>query len=121
MKTLLATLALTLSASAFSAKVPSAAFTETYIKKNSNVTDTGVNYTTNRTLQSWCTGMASPVAFGTYEVAEKFDSMTDGLYRCDGKFAQVPNERQNPITIFAINGCSEVNPAELKSECPPIK
>lgn len=121
MKALLATLVLTFSASAFSAKVPSAAFAEAYIKKDSNVTETGINYRTNRTLKTWCSGMASPVSFGTYEAAEKFDNMTDGLYRCDGKFVQVPNERQNPIEIFAINGCSEVNPAELKAECPSIK
>lgn len=121
MKTLLATLALTLGASAFAAQTPSAAFTEAYIKKDGKVNETGVNYRTNRTLQSWCTGMASPISFGAFEAAEKFDGMADGLYRCDGKFVQVPNERQNPIAVFAINGCSEVNPAELKAECPPIK
>lgn len=121
MKTILATLALTLSASAFSAQAPSSAFTEAYIKKNNTVNEMGINYTTNRTLKSWCTGMASPIGFGTFEAAEKMDSLADGLYRCDGKFVQVPNERQNAIQIFAINGCTEVNPAELKADCPPIK
>ena len=121
MKTILATLVLTLSVSAFSAQIPSSAFTEAYIKKDNKVNDTGVNYRTNRTLKSWCTGMASPIGFGSFEVAEKMDGLSDGLYRCDGKFVQIPNERQNPIEIFAINSCTEVNPAELKADCAIIK
>lgn len=121
MKMILATLALTLSTSAFTAIAPSSAFTEAFIKKDNKVNDTGVHYRTNRTLKSWCTGMASPVGFGSYEVAEKMDALSDGLYRCEGKFVQIPNERQNPIEIFAINNCIEVNSAELKADCPIIK
>lgn len=121
MKTILASLALSLSASAFSAVVPSLSFTEAYILKSSQVNETGVHYKTNRTLRTWCTGMGSPIDFGSVEAAEKLDGLSDGLYRCEGKFVQVPSERQNPIKLFVVNGCSEVNPAELKADCPPIK
>lgn len=121
MKTLLATLALTLSASAFSAQAPSMAFSEVIIKKDNTVNELGINYRTNRSVKTWCTGMGSPIGIGSFEAAEKLDGLADGLYRCDGKFTQVPNERQNPIQVFAINGCTEVNPAELKADCPPIK
>ena len=121
MKTLLATLALTLSASAFSAQAPSLAFSEVYIQKNNIVNDAGIHFKTNRTLKTWCTGMGSPIAIGVFEAAEKLDNLSNGLYRCDGKFVQIPGDRQNPIEVFALNGCSEVNPAELKADCAPIK
>lgn len=120
MKTLLATLALTLSASAFSASAPSITFNETYIEKNS-ANQYGIYYKTNRNLKSWCTGFSTQIAFGAFEAAEKVEAMADGFFRCDGKFAQVPGERQNAIQIYSINGCTEVNPAELKADCPPIK
>lgn len=120
MKTLLATLALTLSVSAFSAQVPSLTFTETYIEKTST-NQFGLYYKTNRNLKSWCSGFGNTISFGVFESAEKVDSLSDGLFRCEGKFVQVPGDRQNAVQIFAINGCTEVNPAELKAECPLIK
>lgn len=118
MKTLLATLALTLSTSAFSA--PSLTFTETYIEKTSTG-QYGIYYKTNRNVKSWCTGFGNPISFGTFEAAEKVDSLSDGLFRCEGKFVQVPGDRQNAAQVYAINGCTEVNPAELKADCPPVK
>jgi hypothetical protein len=118
MKTLLATLALTLTASAFAA--PSLTFTETYIEKTST-SQYGIYYKTNRNVKSWCTGLGNPISFGSFEAAEKVDSLSDGLFRCEGKFVQVPGDRQNAAQVYAINGCTEVNPAELKADCPPVK
>lgn len=116
MKTLLVTLALTLSASAFSAQAPSLTFTEIYLQKNSEENDLGIQYKVNRDVKTWCRGFTSMITFGAFEVAEKLDNMADGFYRCDGKFVQASNP--GAIQVFAINGCSEVNAAELKAECP---
>lgn len=120
MKTLLATLALTLSASAFSAQAPSLTFNELYIEKTSS-NQYGIYYKTNRTTKSWCTGFGNPISFGAFEAAEKIDTLADGLFRCEGKFVQVPGDRQNAAQIYAVSGCTEVNPAELKADCPPVK
>lgn len=118
MKALLATLTLTFTV--FSAQATSLILGEAYIQKNSNHPQ-GITYKAQDSLKSWCTGLGSQISFGAFEAAEKVDAMAEGLFRCEGKFVQVPGSRQNPIQIFSISGCTELNPVDLKTECPPIK
>ena len=119
MKTLLVTLSLTLSVSAFSALAPSLTFNEIYLDKNGQENDLGIQYKLNRDLKTWCRGFTSTITFGAFEAAEKLDNMADGFYRCDGKFVQASNP--GAIQVFAINGCSEISRVELKADCLLIK
>ncbi len=108
---LIAILALT--SSAFASDM---AFTEILLKKDSKNVDEIV-YVATHSMDVWCKGYGSQIEVGSFEVAQNLDTLADGLYRCTGKFAQVPGPRSNPIHVFELDGCSAANANDLKLEC----
>jgi len=118
MKKLILGLAL-LSTSAMAAAPSSMIFNEVFLKKGTG--EMGLQLIVNRDVKTWCVGYGSQLSVGTFEVGEKVDGLANGLYKCEGKFVQVRAEHTTPIQAFEIGTCSEINPVELKADCPPRK
>ena len=118
MKKLTIALSLLLSATAFSAEaLPSLTFNETLINKDS-ASAFGLYYVANRFVSNWCLNRGNAMAISNFEAAKYLDNLANGLYRCSGDFVQIPGERTQPVTIFKIETCTEVNPADLRLSCP---
>lgn len=116
MKNLLMLASLVFSAQAFSAQDP-IAFNQLILKKDL-ANPYFVTFSANRTVKTWCTGFGSAISFGSFEAAQTVDTLADGLYSCEGKFAQLPGELRNGIQIFDIANCKVVTDVELKADCP---
>lgn len=89
--------------------------TEFLINKDSQ-NEYGIYYYGSESTESLCLGSNSALTFGTYEVAQKFDDMTDGLYKCQGKFVHLDYSRQ--VQIFDISSCETMDPVVTRANCP---
>lgn len=95
---------------------------DSIILKKDTKNQYGIVYVPNRQVEAWCLGQGSPMSVMTYEAAETMEKLEDGLFRCQGKYVQIPSDRTFPIQIFSIESCTELNPTELRAEsCKPIK
>jgi hypothetical protein len=106
-----------LSSSLFAAEAKLLTFNKLILKKSA-VSDIGVHYVTNRSIETWCLGSGSSMSLGNFEAAQTIEALADGLYSCEGKFVQVPGERTSSIQVFEIGSCIATNAVELKAECP---
>ena len=89
--------------------------------KKSSIENAGTVLTVNRELKTWCMGLGSQLSVGTFEVAEKLNTLVDGLYTCEGKFVKLTSDHSTPVQGFEISSCTEINAVSLKADCPPKK
>jgi hypothetical protein len=112
-------LTLTLSLTAAATEIRPMTFDSILLTKNSKSTY-GLVYIPNRLIEAWCAGFGNPMSVMSYEVAETMEKLADGLYRCSGKFLQVPSDRTYPVQIFQLDSCIEKNPVDLRASSCPI-
>lgn len=91
------------------------------ILKKTSIENSGTILTVNRDLKTWCMGLGSQLSIGTFEVAEKLNNLSDGLYSCEGKFVKLTSDHTTPVQGFEISSCTEVSAVSLKTDCPPKK
>ena len=88
-------------------------FNEVLLKKDlKNPVD--VYLTAYSSVQMWCLLRGTAFDVNSYQAAQAFDKLEDGIYRCHGQFSQLMFE---PIHSYQIDKCEKLDREELKLQC----
>ena len=65
-------------------------------------------------VQMWCKSRGTAFDVNSYQAAQAFDKLEDGIYRCKGQFSRLKFE---PIHSYQIDNCVKQDVEELTLQC----